>query len=145
MSEESSDKEIDSVTNSKNQIINDWFCLSQEKLTPNDPTVTLLLSIKNYIDAQQKSEKSDWQTLLTDLDTRKHELEKIANALVNTKENLLIELDLINRKNVHTFASEIAQTVASSEKIATKAKTLNSISLGLLCLNLFLLIALLIK
>lgn len=129
----------------KKLLVDKWFSISGQKITEDDPTVTLLLFVRDLIADAPAKEKMIWEQFLIDFDKRKHELTKTVGSLDQHRETLLIEIEAINRKNVNTFASEVQDSVARTEISCNQLKNFNFLIIGVLCLNLIFILAMLLK
>lgn len=111
------------------EIINNYFAITKVKLTPDDPTVGMLLAQRIDLDAQLKDFKNSLNNIfdeaknqtngrLTEIDKHYHQALKIATELKNQRERLLSELSVHHQKNIIDFAGEINDRInKSSSKI----------------------------
>ena len=128
-------------------IINKYFQITKVKLTPDDPTVGMLLAqridldgqisrldkrlmeLHEVIDSQVDKHNNrlkdvfdeaikDTEGRMTEVDIRFQSAIELSNELKNQRERLLSELSVHHQKNILQFAQEINESVKNSTKYA---------------------------
>ena len=89
---------------------------------------------------KRKSEHKHWKNTLLELDKERNNLNKTIARLSNHKEEIIYELDAVNRRNVSAFASGVEDTVKRNEEEIAKVKLQNTFLLGVICINLILIV-----
>lgn len=151
------------------EIINNYFSLTKIKLTPDDPTVAMLLAqridLNNQVDRLENRFKSLDKTLDTQIEKHEKRIENtfddvinktgdrftevdkrfqaaldLSDELKNERKRLLSDLSIYHQKNIINFTKEINTSI----KTHAKQSLYTLIAAGAsFCINFFLLIILL--
>ncbi|WP_192574354.1 hypothetical protein [Oligella urethralis] len=132
-------------TDEQEEIINQWFKLSKQKLTPDDPMVTMLMVFDDLLIKNANRENSNWNQTLLALDQKRNDLNKTISKLNGHKEEIIIELDAVNRRNISAFASSVENEVNENSKQINQLRQLSFFLMGVLCINLILLVGMFLK